>query len=368
MRAKEYIEENQSTIEYLDDINRVINDLLPLRKSKIATDEYYNRILMSDWRYEAFKMNMQDFKLNDPDGKEQGKPVLVTVENEIPHSIAVDFRNQLFDVIKDDRSFGYLFYQLAVEKNQKNAKFHFEPIQCVPDDIVIIETINRYKDDYPKKNLDEYLNDNLNYEHYCLLTENNIFPENETTLLQYFNTAYEIYDNVRCYKNRLSSAVRYCKQYKFMDDKQKFWILSFVTNLIDVFENENQQLSRCKNEIKKIINPIEKELYPQGLNSKNAEKDEIEQKTQKKVFTTAQQILLFYYLLNEIDINFGNTDKAQWVRFINTFTGKNSQDIKEKLNFNFDDKKTKRDLKIVSAYAEELIPQIAIRIKKDLQE
>lgn len=98
----------------------------------------------------------------------------------------------------------------------------------------------------------------------------------------------------------------------------------------------------------------------------------IEEKTDNKqkenTFTTSQQIFFFHYLLNEIGINFGNSDKSQWIRLIHSFTAKNTQDIKEKLNFNFDDKKTKRDLRIVANHIQELLPQIAIKIKNDTQE
>ena len=37
MRAKEYLELNKDTIKYYDDIKRIIRDLLPLRRNKIAT-------------------------------------------------------------------------------------------------------------------------------------------------------------------------------------------------------------------------------------------------------------------------------------------------------------------------------------------
>jgi hypothetical protein len=104
----------------------------------------------------------------------------------------------------------------------------------------------------------------------------------------------------------------------------------------------------------------------QLLKQSTEEKPAIKQK--ENTFTTSQQILFFHYLLGEIGINFGNSDKSQWIRLIHSFTGKNAQDIKEKLNFNFDDKKTKRDLRIVADHIQELIPQIAIKIKNDTQE
>jgi hypothetical protein len=365
MRANEYIEINQSSIEYLDDIKRVIADLLPLRKDKYATDEYYNRYLLSDWRFSLYNKDMQDFQLSN--GNITNKPVLKKYDGEIAHAEASAFRNQLFEVIKDDTSFGYLFYQLGVEKNQKSAFYKSKPIQCIPDDNVIIKAIIRYRDDYPKNTLDEYLDDSFNYDHYCFLTENNLCSDNAENLLSYFDTAYLIYDKIRCLKNKLSQVNQYCKQYDFANNTLKYWVLSFVAQMIDAFESPDAQLARCKNEILKIIRPLETQLYPNGICTEQPEQD-AENTAKKNVFTTAQQILFFHYLLDEIGINFGNSDKSQWVRFINSFTGKNAQDIKEKLNFNFDDKKTKRDLRIVADYVAELMPAIAIKIKKDTQE
>ena len=262
MRAKEYLEINKSSLSYADDIKRVIVDLMPLRKDKVATDKYYNRYLLSDWRLERFKQDMQDYNLNNGSIE---KPSLETFEGEISAKEANLFRGQLFDVIQEDKSFGYLFYQLGVEKNQKNAFYKNKPIQCVPDESTILSSINRYRDDYPKQTLDEFIDDALNYEQYSFLTENNIIENEPTTLLDYFNTSYLIYDEVRCIKNKLSQVNQYCKNFTFPDDLQKYWVLSFVSQLIAFFEKDDVQLERCRNEILKIIRPLEQKLYPQGV-------------------------------------------------------------------------------------------------------
>ena len=131
-------------------------------------------------------------------------------------------------------------------------------------------------------------------------------------------------------------------------------------------------------ELLQILNyALYKKQYPQDtcgiidrkiqiLQQPTEEKPATKQK--ENTFTTSQQILFLHYLLNEIGINFGNSDKSQWIRLIHSFTAKNAQDIKEKLNFNFDDKKTKRDLRLVAEHIQELIPQIAIKIKNDTKE
>ncbi|MCE5178483.1 MAG: hypothetical protein LLF81_05000, partial [Porphyromonadaceae bacterium] len=58
--------------------------------------------------------------------------------------------------------------------------------------------------------------------------------------------------------------------------------------------------------------------------------------------TMPQQVLAFYYIFNELGISFNNSDKTQWARFINTFTGKNFQNIRTELNIDFESKKTQK--------------------------
>jgi hypothetical protein len=250
MRAKEYIEMNRSSIQYLDDIKRVVADLMPLRKDKEATDKYYNRFLLSDWGFNIYQKELHEYQLNKD--IQADEPKLEQFDGEIPYTEVPAFRCQLFEVIKEDASFGYLFYQLGVEKNKKSAFHKSKPIQCVPDDNVIVAAIQRYRDDYPKKSLDEFLDDSFNYEQYGYLIENNIFSEDTETLLSYFNNTYLIYDKVRCLKNKLLEVVQYCKQFEFTDDVIKYWTLSFVTHMIDEFEKQDKQLERCKNEINKL--------------------------------------------------------------------------------------------------------------------
>ena len=262
MRAKEYLEINKSSVKFIDDLKRVVADLMPLRKNKIATDEYYNRYLLSDWRLERYKKDLQDYNLNDSVGE---KPILEKFDGEISAVEASEFRSQLFVVIQGDSSFGYLFYQLGVEKNQRNALYKSKPIQCVPDDMAILSAINRYRDDYPKQTLDEFIDDSFNYEQYSFLTENNLLDNNAESLLGYFNASYLIYDQVRCLKNKLSQVNQFCNQYNPSDEKQKYWVLSFVSRLIVCFEKDDSQLERCRTEILKIIRSLELKLYPHGL-------------------------------------------------------------------------------------------------------
>jgi hypothetical protein len=326
MRAKEYIEINKSSIQYIDDIRRVVADLMPLRKDKEATDKYYNRFLLSDWRHNVYQKELHEYQLNN--NIQAIEPRLEQFDGEIPHSEAPAFRNQLFEVIKGDASFGYLFYQLGVEKNKKSAFHKSKPIQCVPDDNAIVTAIQRYRDDYPKKSIDEYLDDSFNYEQYNFLTENNIFSDDAEFLLVYFNTAYLVYDKIRCLKNKMSEVSQYCSQFEFADDSQKYWILSFVIRMVDEFEMQDKQLGRCKNEICKIIRPTEKQLYPNGIGAEKQDIAEAEQ-TQRTLKVTADVLLS---ILNKSGISSLSDDKAKMARLIGYLTGFSVERIRQRLS------------------------------------
>jgi hypothetical protein len=326
MRAYEYLEINKSSIQYFDDIKMVIADLMPLRKNKKATDKYYNDYLLSDWRFGVYQKEIRNYQLDSSNQTQE--PVLEKIDGEIPHTEAPAFRSQLFDVVKDDASFGYLFYQLGVEKNKKSAFHKSKPIQCVPDDNAIVEAIQRYRDDYPKKSLDEFLDDNFNYEQYSFLTENNIFSEDTNTFLLYFNTTYLVYDKIRCLKNKLSEVNQYCKQFEFPNEVHKYWILSFITQMIDEFEKQDKQLERCKNEICKIIHTIKKALYPNGigLETPNNTNTEFSQRTFK--VTTDVMMLL----LKKAGICAASDDKAKMARLISYLTGFSVERIRQRLS------------------------------------
>ena len=54
MRAKEYLEINKSSIKYLEEVSKVINQLMPLRCSKELTDDYFNNVLSADIRRQNY--------------------------------------------------------------------------------------------------------------------------------------------------------------------------------------------------------------------------------------------------------------------------------------------------------------------------
>ena len=59
-------------------------------------------------------------------------------EGEIPVEIAASVRDELFDVIKEDKTFGYLYFLLG---NLRNSQRPTNPIDCVPDEHGIVEAL-----------------------------------------------------------------------------------------------------------------------------------------------------------------------------------------------------------------------------------
>ena len=121
----------------------------------------------------------------------------------------------------------------------------------------------------------------------------------------------------------------------------------------------SKKFSKNKND-EKLSNTCETESLDDNI--------ELNEESKKKPFTTAQQVIFFYYLFNEIGINFGNSNKSEWKRLIHIVVGKNEQDIKEKLRFDYEDRKTKRDLRIVAENITELLPKITLKIENDIKE
>ena len=81
--------------------------------------------------------------------------------------------------------------------------------------------------------------------------------------------------------------------------------------------------------------------------------------------TTSQQVIFFYYLFDSLGLNFGNSDKAAWIRLLRNVTGRNPDNIKQRLNFRFDEDQTQKDLRFVAGCLKELFPSISSKIERD---
>lgn len=84
-----------------------------------------------------------------------------------------------------------------------------------------------------------------------------------------------------------------------------------------------------------------------------------------KQATTRQLGILFYYLFNELGIDFTNSDKSAWARLLSFITGYSEDTLRKKLDFDFEAKQVQKDMGVVKAAVEELFPAIARKIEKD---
>ena len=80
-------------------------------------------------------------------------PIEEHYNEELSEDTAKEIRKELFYIISEDNSFGYLYYLLGTELNAKKGN---APIDCIPDKSQIKQAIKAYHDDYPKSNLDSY--------------------------------------------------------------------------------------------------------------------------------------------------------------------------------------------------------------------
>lgn len=108
MRAKEYIACSEASLKHPADIR--------LQACLLQKELYEKNNAMQMAEPEEFQMK----------------------EGEIPVEIAASVRNELFDVIKEDKTFGYLYFLLG---NLRNSLRPTNPIDCVPDEHGIVEAL-----------------------------------------------------------------------------------------------------------------------------------------------------------------------------------------------------------------------------------
>ncbi len=86
-----------------------------------------------------------------------------------------------------------------------------------------------------------------------------------------------------------------------------------------------------------------------------------------KGFTIPQQNLFYYYIFNELGVNFQNSKKKDWAKVISAINGKNEEYVRKALSFNFDDEVTKKDMRILVTTIDNLFPSITQKILNDIE-
>ncbi|MBP3202082.1 MAG: hypothetical protein J6M31_00535 [Bacteroidales bacterium] len=248
MRAKEYIACSEASLKHPDQIRQIVDEMLPLRASRQQTVDYYNRKLIADIRLQACLLQKELYEKNN--AMQTAEPEEFQMrEGEIPVEIAAAVRDELFDVIKDDKTFGYLYFLLG---NLRNSQRPTNPIDCVPDERGIVEALKTSRDDYPKSDLAAYLDDDINFAQYQDLTDAGI--ADEAKLLSWFNNAYRIYDQMRLVKSNPIAAVRV-----FLDDSSyesqaaKDLTGRFICEIISRTAAEDKRLTRIEEELNRHL-------------------------------------------------------------------------------------------------------------------
>ena len=266
MRAKDFVEIN-CKFQFYNELKRVIGDLALHRKDKNATENYYDLYLIQDRIYQRYKEDLRDWKLNSLD--ESHKPIYEEITNAIPYQDAFNFRNHLFNVIESDKSFGYLFYLLASEKNRTEPHLLNNPIDCIPDKNIIEENIKNYQDDYPKHNLEAYLTYcDFNYSFY---KENKKLLHTQDFWFSIFTDAYSLFDNLRIKMVTPFLAYDLFKEYSETNKSKKILITTLVTQLLEQynFDLSEEQLRGKKilvDEIKNYLNSLKSGEIPADPN------------------------------------------------------------------------------------------------------
>lgn len=245
MRAKELLHIKYRESEYFDILLEILNDLLPLREDKAATDEYFDRKLSADLHRQEYLYRKELFENNSIYVDEE--PQLPTYEGEVNEEIAPQIRSLLFEIVKDDESFGYLFFHLGTEYNSlhKDAV----PLDCYPIKERIKAAIKLYRDDYPKESLNAYLDDDLNYQWYKTFEKE--FLNEESEGYAFFNSLYRTYDQIRLLKGQtLEVRKYYSTDENYVDDIQKYFAYQYVIDSIEKFNSDDHGLIRIADVLK----------------------------------------------------------------------------------------------------------------------
>lgn len=377
MRAKEYLEINKSKILYYDIVKRAIDDLSLVRNKKRKTEKYFNRYLFADARYIAQKEGF----------------VLREGEVDVIHALEVRFN--IMNAVCCDDSYIFAYNIIVMQKNEFHELIHLnlcniKDINC--DTIFKIEEIcSLYKEDYPKQHICDFLMDDINMEY---ADRNNCLVKGSFDRWNdVFNKAYKHFDNIRI------QMVNGFDEHSFIDsictgDKEKdYEIVQLVSYLFSSYNYDLDEIQEKKyrflsdslitiyNEKYTSSNIVaaepgdiiygseELERYASEFERLKRENEELKDLVEKhtNVMTCSQQAMTFIYLLNHMGINTNNTRKSIITRFVHRITGRSEDNIRKRLEFDYDDVNVKQNLRIVAEIFSEILPSTSDQILKDIE-
>lgn len=430
MRAREYLEINKSKIQYYEIVKSAIDDLSLLRNNKRKTTEYFNKHLFSDARYIAQKEGyvpregeidksyvydirmcilnavchdesfiyafniivMQSNKyyeflpLTICKIKEINCNTISYIENicsqyreDYPKSNLIDFLHDTLNamyyefnqhnLIKDEEWWLYAFNQAYAIFDEMRLQL-YEPFKA-------FELVKQYKND--DKELEFTVKDIV-----------------RRIVCEYrFDLDEKQLREMEVLTNSINRYVRKIRKQSTIgeNDERRKAINEIGEAYLKALEKHENKIESQKNTIELQLNTIESlkqqvELQKQKNASQNqlietqkhqieTQKHQIETQSQKvakykkeettKGLTISQQNIFYYYIFNELGVNFINSKKTDWAKLISTISGKNEDNIRKALSINFDDSATKKDMRIVAKAVNDLMPNIRQNILNDCE-
>lgn len=254
MRAKEYLYLHKSQMTYANEIKKLLERLSVLRLDKEATEVFYNQVLSSDVHIKNY--NYQKKMHDSKNAMQQDTPVKENYDGELSIENSSEIRKEMLKVIQQDESYGYLYYLLGTEYNSSSYDM---PIDCIPNIERIKTALATNRDNYPKSSLDEYLEDSFNYDQYDKMIAH--FDLDSKQILAVFNKIYQLFDELRCCKMKISGIQQILNFCPFKDNLEKFIVLSVVQNMIVTFCSQDKSMLRCHRELERVVLPLRKEYF-----------------------------------------------------------------------------------------------------------
>lgn len=208
MRAKDYLIIHEQEIKYLDEIKQVLSDLSLIRNNETLTEEYFENILNTDKRFYNWEIEHKEWlsvfhqygDTYDEKGSYTNEPQYIININEINKDIASYFRKQLFDIVKEDNSFGHIFLLLANEQGKSSNIKH--PSKDEIKDAIYEDMFLQQKEDEKQikglqQQLKESINElnNLKNEKHVIFTSNIHLSNEKNTQIDFIrviNCLYEL--------------------------------------------------------------------------------------------------------------------------------------------------------------------------------
>lgn len=197
-----------------------------------------------------------------------------------------------------------------------------------------------------------------------LTKKDDLLQKDDEWWLNTFNLAYETFHVLRVNAWNMKKVTKSIRELSTDDPLVRLTVLEILNYL---FANYDYKLDEQQRKRYRLISKrIEKKLETLSATTNIVAEPAETIKENDNAMTCAQQAIAFYYLFDKLGYNFGNTKKSTMVRFIQKVTGKNYQNIRKRLDIDFNDIKTKEDLRIVAEAFEELMPGLTERVLNDV--